>query len=43
MGEKRKCDYCGRWFDIEIFQTLDNGCDACPECVSQEERDEEEE
>lgn len=42
MGDKKKCDYCNRWFDFEVFQTLDNGSEACPECVDYERQKEEE-
>jgi len=33
-----KCDYCGKMYDEEKMQTLDNGCPACPECVADEEK-----
>ena len=42
MAELRKCDYCGRWFDVALFRPLDNGSEACPECVEDEEQEEEE-
>ena len=43
MAELRKCDYCGRYFDVTLFRPLDNGSEACPECVEGEETKEDEE
>lgn len=44
----RRCDYCGRYVDELLFRSLENGSDACLECVEAEqnyleekERDEE--
>lgn len=36
MSEMRKCDYCGKYFDFRLFQSLENGSEACPECVEDE-------
>ena len=38
---KKKCDYCGRYYEEEHEGTLDNGCPACPHCVAEEEIKEE--
>ena len=35
--EKKKCEYCGEYYDPEYYGTLDNGCPACPKCVKEEE------
>lgn len=40
MSEMRKCDYCGRSFDFRLFQSLENGSEACPECVEDERENE---
>ena len=37
---KQRCDYCGREIEAEYMSTLDNGCPACPECVAEEEKKE---
>jgi hypothetical protein len=36
--ETRKCDYCGNEYDISFFETLDNGSEACANCVREEEK-----
>lgn len=33
---KIKCEYCGEYYDEEIFQSLENGSPACPKCVAEE-------
>ena len=38
--EKKKCDYCGEYYDEKYEGTLDNGCPACPKCVAEEEAEE---
>lgn len=38
---KKKCEYCGEYYDEENEGTLDNGCPACPQCVAAEEAEEE--
>ena len=35
---KKKCAYCGEYYDEEYEGTLDNGSPACPECVANEEK-----
>jgi len=35
--ETKKCDYCGKEYDISFFETLDNGSEACSNCVREEE------
>ena len=35
MG-KQKCDYCGKEYDISLFGTLDNGSEACFNCIEEE-------
>ena len=37
---KKKCDYCGKYYEDEYEGTLDNGCPACPQCVAYEEEKE---
>ena len=37
MGTK-KCDYCGKEYDESFFGTLDNGSDACFNCIEDEEK-----
>lgn len=34
---KKKCGYCGEYYEEEYEGTLDNGCPACPQCVADEE------
>mgnify|MGYP004524973717 FL=1 len=29
--EKKRCGYCGRFWDIDLFQALDNGSEAYPD------------
>ena len=36
MGIK-KCDYCEKEYDESFFGTLDNGSEACNNCVKDEE------
>lgn len=36
---KKKCDYCGAYYDEEDEGTLNNGSPACPNCVADEEAD----
>ena len=36
--ETKKCDYCGKEYDISFFETLDNGSEACANCVRDEEK-----
>lgn len=36
--EKKRCGYCGRFWDIDLFQALDNGSEACPDCVAYEDK-----
>ena len=36
--EKKRCDYCGNYYDEEFMSSLDNGSLACPECAEEEER-----
>lgn len=38
---KKKCDYCGKYYEEKYEGTLDNGCPACPQCVADEEAKEE--
>lgn len=38
---KKKCGYCGEYYEEEYEGTLDNGCPACPQCVADEEAEEE--
>lgn len=38
---KIKCGYCGKYYDEGYTGTLDNGSPACPECVADEEAEEE--
>lgn len=38
---KKKCDYCGEYYEEEYEGTLDNGSPACPHCVADEEAEEE--
>lgn len=40
--EKRKCGYCGRYYDVQDEMTLENGSPACPQCVADEEKREKE-
>ena len=40
--EKKKCDYCGREYDKDLMQTLDNACPAYPNCAKEEEKKEKE-
>ena len=34
----KKCDYCGKEYDESFFGTLDNGSDACINCIDDEEK-----
>lgn len=36
--ETRKCDYCGKEYDQSLFGTLDNGSEACFNCIKDDER-----
>lgn len=36
-----RCGYCGRYYDDGYTGALDNGSPACPECVADEEAEEE--
>ena len=36
--EKMTCPICGRKFDYDIVEYLDNGNPACPQCVAEERR-----
>lgn len=36
-----RCGYCGRYCDDGDTGVLDNGSPACPECVADEEAEEE--
>lgn len=38
---KKKCGYCGEYYDEEYEQTLDNGSPACPRCVADEDAEKE--
>lgn len=38
---KKVCGYCGEPYDEEYEGTLDNGSPACPQCVADEEAEEE--
>ena len=38
---RKKCDYCGEYYEEEYEGVLDNGCPACPQCVADEEAEEE--
>ena len=33
----KKCDYCGEEHDEKLFGTLDNGSEACYQCIKIEE------
>ena len=33
----RKCDYCEKEYDDSFFGTLDNGSEACRNCIKDEE------
>jgi hypothetical protein len=33
----KKCDYCGKEYDESFFGTLDNGSEACFNCIKDEE------
>ena len=35
--ETKKCDYCGKEYGKELFGTLDNGSNACYNCIKEEE------
>lgn len=39
---QKKCDYCGEYYDEKYEGTRENGCPACPQCVAEEEAEEEE-
>ncbi len=39
---KVKCGYCGKEYDDAYGGALDNGSPACPECVDDEEKRNEE-
>lgn len=43
MSDKMVCPICGRLFDSSIYECLDNGNPACPECVAKERKAEERE
>lgn len=32
----KKCDYCGKEYDETFFGTLDNGSEACFNCIKNE-------
>jgi len=32
----KKCDYCGKEYDENFFGTLDNGSEACVNCIKDE-------
>ena len=36
MEEMMECPVCGRKFPASLYETLDNGNPACPECVAKE-------
>ena len=36
----KKCDYCGNEYDKSFFGTLDNGSDACFNCIREEAKNE---
>ena len=36
-----RCGYCGKYYDDGYTGALDNGSPACPECVADEEAEEE--
>ena len=38
MSEK-KCDYCGKYYEEEFEETLNNGSPACPQCAAEEEKE----
>lgn len=40
--EKKRCGYCGRYYDVQDEMTLENGSPACPQCVADEEKREKE-
>ena len=33
----KKCDYCEKEYDDSFFGTLDNGSEACYNCIKEEE------
>lgn len=33
MPDKMQCPICGKEFDVQDYQVLDNGNPACPECA----------
>ena len=33
----KNCDYCGKEYDDSFFGTLDNGSEACRNCIKDEE------
>ena len=35
---KEKCNYCGKEIDADCMSALENGSPACPECVAEEEK-----
>lgn len=37
--EKMTCPICGRLFDYDIVEYLDNGNPACPQCVDEERKE----
>jgi len=37
--EKMTCPICGKEFDVENIEFLDNGNPACAECVEKENKD----
>ena len=36
--ELQKCDYCGNEYNKSFFGTLDNGSEACFNCIREEEK-----
>jgi len=38
MAEKILCTVCGKMFDAEYCQFLDNGNPACPRCSDEEDK-----
>ena len=34
----KKCDYCEKEYDDSFFGSLDNGSEACYNCIEEEER-----
>lgn len=38
MPEKMQCPICGKEFDAQDYQILDNGNPACPDCVKDEDK-----